>query len=846
MRLRTIFGAVISLGLLAFALSFLFKIADRYKYEDIVAHLHELPWWQIGIALGLTVISYLLLTCYDWLALVYLKRKLPYRRIALASFVGYTFSHNLGFALVTGSSVRYRLYTLWGLSPSQIAQLVLFCSVTFFLGLFAMGGLALLYAPPTLPAELLAEKQWMADLGDALFVVLAWSGIACAIAYIAIPLFWRKPLVVRGVEIRFPGFGMSLAQLFIAGIDWMLAAGVLYALLPPDTRPDFLHVLTIFMAGNILGVMLHVPGGLGIFEAVVTALLSPVVPTEQLLGALIAYRVTYYVLPFITALLLFGGHEIWHAIGKASAGLQPASRSLMASTLALAVFAGGAIVMFSSATPTHAPRLEWLTQYVPAALIALSHFFAALFAFLLVLLARHLSRHSDNGFRAARLLLPVLAVLSVLKGLQIEIAIYLLIVWLALLPSGGYFTRKRSLLRAPFGNAWLVAIGTVVIATIWLTYFSWRVLPTDLSPLLQTELLSEQSRSLRALFAVPIGLAALALLRVLRPARTASVTATPERIQSLVAASPQPLSQLAKLGDKRFLISPDGKALLMYMPQGRSLVALGDCMGDPAAHEELLWQFRELCDQRNQWPVIYQARAENLSAYFDLGLIPHKLGEEAVLDLQQLDVHSLPETLRQAHDALAAAGLQLNVVSGAEAAAFLPQMKQVSDSWLRSRQTEERGFALGNFDANYLMQIPQALIYRGDQLVAFASLLVGAGKQAFAVDLLRHTGELGSGWLEYLYLELIRWGQAQGYREFHLGLVPSREGSDHPLTALWQRIGRTLFLHSRALEQDSDLRSFKQQFAPRWEDRYLLSPANVKLPLVLHDIGDLIDQRVGV
>ena len=191
-RWRTLLGAVISIGLLIFAFSFLVRIAQRYKYEEIVAHLHDLPWWQIGLALGFTVVSYLLLTCYDGLAILYLRRKLAYRRIALASFVGYTFSHNLGFALLTGSSVRYRLYSMWGLTPAEIAQLVMFCSITFFLGLFAMGGIALLYAPPTLPAELLAEKAWMAELGDALFVVLAWAGIACAVAYLAIPLFWRR------------------------------------------------------------------------------------------------------------------------------------------------------------------------------------------------------------------------------------------------------------------------------------------------------------------------------------------------------------------------------------------------------------------------------------------------------------------------------------------------------------------------------------------------------------------------------------------------------------------------------------------------------------------------------
>ncbi|NQD35708.1 bifunctional lysylphosphatidylglycerol flippase/synthetase MprF [Permianibacter sp. IMCC34836] len=849
MRWRTLLGALISLGLLVFAISFLVRIAQQYKYEEIVAHLHDLPWWQIGMALASTVASYLLLTCYDGLAVMYLRRKLHYRRIALASFVGYTFSHNLGFALLTGSSVRYRLYSMWGLKPAEIAQLVMFCSITFFLGLFAMGGIALLYAPPTLPAEMLAEHAWAAQLGDALFEVMAWIGIGCALAYLAIPLFWRRPLLIRGVEIRFPGFGLSLGQLLIAGIDWVLACSVLYALLPPDTRPDFLHVLTIFMAGNILGVMLHVPGGIGVFEAVVTALLSPIVPTPQLLGALVAYRVTYYLLPFVTALLLFGGHEVFRVLKRAGEGLQPASRSLMASILALAVFLGGAILLFSGATPTGAKRLLTLTELLPLWLLEATHFLAALAAVSLLLLARSLLRHSRNGFELATKILPLAAILAVAKGLQYEVAIFLLLIWLALLPSGIHFTRRRSVSRSPFGNAWLVAIGSVIAISIWLTYFSYRHIPTDLEPWWQVALQNEQARSLRALLTIPLGFVLLALARVFRPARRVPIAAaTAEQIRAIVHGSAQALSQLALLGDKRFVVSTDRSALLMYVAQDRSLVALGDPMGADDEYEELLWQFRELCDQHRARPVVFMARPDALPRYFDLGLIPHKLGEEAVLNLD--DSRHLNPAVTALHHSVASSGLRVQVLSAREVAAWLPQMKEVSDEWLASRATGERGFAVGHFDANYLMQLPHALVFRtepgrsepgrGEQLVAFASLLCSGQHNELAIDLLRHRSDLPADWVTWLYVELMQWAKQQNYRRFCLGLVPVQDWTDHPLAALWSRIGRTLFLHSRSVEKPEEVRHFKQQFEPHWEERYLMAPGSVPLSQVLSDVSDLM------
>ena len=844
-RWRTLLGAVISIGLLIFAFSFLVRIAQRYKYEEIVAHLHDLPWWQIGLALGFTVVSYLLLTCYDGLAILYLRRKLAYRRIALASFVGYTFSHNLGFALLTGSSVRYRLYSMWGLTPAEIAQLVMFCSITFFLGLFAMGGIALLYAPPTLPAELLAEKAWMAELGDALFVVLAWAGIACAVAYLAIPLFWRRPLLIRGVEIRFPGFGMSLGQLLIAGVDWVLACGVLYALLPPETRPDFLPVLTIFMAGNILGVMLHVPGGIGVFEAVVTALLSPVVPTPQLLGALVAYRVTYYVLPFVTALLLFGGHEIYRVLKRAGEGLQPASRSLMASILAISVFAGGAILLFSCVTPTGATRLLTLTSNAPLWLVEISHFLAAVCAVLLLLVARSLLRHSRNAYELSLKVLPLAAVFAVGKGLQYEVAVFLLLIWFALLPSRGHFTRRRSVARAPFGNAWLIAIASIVLISAWLVYFSYRQIPTELEPWWQIALQNEQARSLRALLAIPLGIVLLVLVRLLRPARRVPLPpANAEIIRHIVQQSPTALAQLALLGDKHFVTSAQHNAALMYVAQDRSLVALGDPIGPESEHEELLWQFRELCDQRRARPVVFMARPEALPRYFDLGLIPHKLGEEAVLQVD--DPQHLTEVVLAQHQTVASTGLQMKVLPARDVAAWLPQMKELSDEWLTHRATGERGFAIGHFDANYLMQLPHAMVFQRnnggqpDKLVAFASLLCSGQRNEFAIDLLRHHHELPADWVTWLHVELLRWSKREGYRRFCLGLLPVQDWTDHPLASLWSRIGRTLLLHSRSAEQPEEVRQFKQQFAPHWEDRYLMAASSAPLSQVLADVSELM------
>jgi uncharacterized membrane protein YbhN (UPF0104 family) len=85
-----------------------------------------------------------MLTGYDALALRYIRYPLAYGRIALASFIGYALSHNIGLSLFTGSAIRYRFYAAWGLSTAQIAGVVAFCTLTLWLGTRAIGGIAFL------------------------------------------------------------------------------------------------------------------------------------------------------------------------------------------------------------------------------------------------------------------------------------------------------------------------------------------------------------------------------------------------------------------------------------------------------------------------------------------------------------------------------------------------------------------------------------------------------------------------------------------------------------------------------------------------------------------------------
>jgi uncharacterized membrane protein YbhN (UPF0104 family) len=124
-------------------LLFAAALLAEYQYQDIIHHVGEISGYNIALALLLTVVGYLVMTGLDALSLRYVRHPLDYGRVVLVSFINYAFNNNMGFAGIAGSSVRYRLYSAWGLSAVEVAKVIAFCILTSWLGFFSLGGVVL-------------------------------------------------------------------------------------------------------------------------------------------------------------------------------------------------------------------------------------------------------------------------------------------------------------------------------------------------------------------------------------------------------------------------------------------------------------------------------------------------------------------------------------------------------------------------------------------------------------------------------------------------------------------------------------------------------------------------------
>jgi len=822
----------------AIALVVLHELTHRLQLSDILAAAAGIGLSDIATALGVTALSYSVLTLYDVLALRQVGRALPYRRVAATSFIAFAFGHNVGLVGFSSSAIRYRLYSLSGLGAAEIAQVIAFCALTFGLG-----------------AGLLTGSSLIVDAGNAASLlhaspVLAWGLGSLVLALVAgwvLLTAWRRaPLALAGWSVPLPAWRTTLLQLALSTADLLLACSVLYVLLPDAAAPSFVTFAGLYMVALVVGAVSTVPGGLGVFESILLLLL-PGVPPDALLGALLAYRVMYYALPFLLAITLLSTFEAWRQRRRMRIAWGWTRRSLdfvAPPAMATLAFIAGVVLLLSGETPALAERIAVLRAFLPLTVLEISHLAGSAIGVALLILARGLYYRLDAAWHLMLWLLGAGILASLLKGLDYEEGLVLLLVLLALYATRAQFYRRASLLAEPLEPRWLATVAMAIGASIWIGMIAHRELSYQQERWWQFAFDANAPRMLRASLVAVLGLGVVAAYRLMQPVRrsTPPVTAADlDRAVAVLADIESCNGNLALLGDKSLLFSESGKGFIMYGISGHSWIAMGDPVAPAGERSELVWRFRELCDQQGGRCVFYEVAGENLPAYVDTGLSLSKLGEEARVRLAGFTLEdSAHAHLRQMRRKAEREGASFRIAPASEVPALLPAMRRVSDDWLAAKGAAEKGFSLGYFSEDYLCRFPCALVECGGELVAFANLWRGSHRVEASVDLMRHSRAAPRGVMDYLFVATMLWCKAEGFEWFNLGMAPLAGLERHRLAPPWHRLGRLVYRYGENFYNFEGLRQYKEKFLPEWRPRYLAAPGSMALPHVLLDVTTLI------
>jgi phosphatidylglycerol lysyltransferase len=833
--LRRLAGPLLSVGMLCLALWALHLLAKEVNYHQVRTYVQSISRARLLLAALLTAMGYAVMTLYDRFALASIGRKLSWKQVTLISFISYAFSNAVGMSLLVSGSIRYSFYIQNGLSTKEVAKVVLFCTSSFWLGLLALTGVTLLCVP--LPPEL----------------PLAAFRVPAALLLTLVPVAWlaggliKRPVRIWRWRVSMPSVATGVRQILVGAFDWGLAAAVLYVLMPNELNNGFGHFLAIFVIAQIIGLISHVPGGLGVFEAVMLAgfgatgnetLAAPII------GALAAFRVIYYLLPLCMATVLVLQREARGLRQKSL--LTPWFTGLLPSFFAGLTLVSGAVLLFSGATRALPKRMDILRDVLPLSVLEVSHLLASVIGMMLLILARGLQRRLDAAYWLTLVLLVAGAVFSLLKGIDYEEATLLTLLAMALAPAHWLFYRRASLFSTTFSVGWIVSIVAVFGCATWLVLFSYK--HVAYSSDLWWEFSFYQGgapRALRALVAAAAAGLLFALASLIRPRRLAPEPPTEAELAQalpLIKQFPSAQAHLALMGDKTLLFDPGGKAFVMYDIEGRSWVTMGDPVGnDDAARRELVWMFLDQCERAGGWAVFYQVSPEDLDLYLEVGMSLLKIGEEARVRLATFNLDGKSKkTLRGTVNKLARDGLRLEIVPADEVAPLLPRLKVISDAWMLDKRVREKRFSLGAFDPHYLVRTPMAVVWQNDQIVGFANLFLNETKQEASLDLMRFLPDGPSGIMDYLFVELMQWARQEGYSWFNLGMAPLAGLQNRRQAPLWNRFGALVFGRGERFYNFRGLHRYKDKFDPEWEARYMAVPGGIALPMILANVASLI------
>jgi phosphatidylglycerol lysyltransferase len=516
----------------------------------------------------------------------------------------------------------------------------------------------------------------------------------------------------------------------------------------------------------------------------------------------------------------------------------------MPSILAATTFVSGVVLLFSGALPETKGRMAWLRDLLPLPAIELTHFLGSLTGAALLILARAIYRKLDSAYHLTVALLVGGIVFSMLKGLDYEEAIILLIMLLMLLPCRASFYRKSSILAGRLTSSWVILAVVAVLCSIWLGIFSYKHVDYSSDLWWRFAMNADAPRFLRG-SAGAVGVILLfAIARLIHGSaqpQLARLADHSQEVGRIVTASKKTSAYLALLGDKYFVFNEARNSFIMFGIEGRSWVAMGDPVGPEEEWDDLLWSFREMCDEHDAWPVFYQVEQENLPMYLQFGMKFLKLGEEARVNLRSFSLEGgTYKGLRYSHNRFAGEGYTFEIIPADAVDAIMPVLKEISDSWLGHKHTREKRFSLGWFNPEYIRRTPAAIVRSKQEIVAFANILVGAEKYELSVDLMRHLPSIQGGIMDYLFVELMLWGKEEGFEWFNLGMAPLSGLQDSSLAPLWERTGAFVFEHGEHFYNFQGLRQYKEKFVPVWEPKYLATRGGLMLPRILTNVASLI------
>ncbi|QED50100.1 bifunctional lysylphosphatidylglycerol flippase/synthetase MprF [Cytobacillus dafuensis] len=803
---------------------------------DLLRHeVSQIHYLKLAIVLLITMAAIIPMFFYDLVIVKKLEITVPTIKLIKQSLIINSFSNLIGFAGLIGVMLRTYLYQTHEMDKRRLLKTIANVSLFYLTGISLLS-LVILAGYRDFP--LLLSKKW---------IYLAVIGVGMYLPLLLIISSIKKN---KGSDTSI-NLRTKFQLILISFMEWTAIFLAIWILAMVIKIPlHFNEIFPIFIAASCAGIVSMIPGGLGSFDLVfIWGSQHFGIQDEKILFLLILYRIGYLFIPFLIGFVLFV-KEFWEKWNKSwdnlpNVLLQNASHVL----ITILVFFSGLILLLSASVPGIVKRLKFVEDLLSFPIISLSHQLTVAAGFLLLGLSRGIEYKVKRAYHLTIAVLFFAALFSLFKGFDYEEAIVMLVVAFLLRMSKSRFYRESYVLtwsKTIFDIIMIILITSMYVIIGYINLPTAKInIPIKFIPYVITDY---RDLFYSAFIGLNIALFVLIIGNVFKKPRNRFMersNSQEEKIREHIKKyNGNVLTHLIFLHDKFIFWNNKNNVLFSFQKYADKLVILGEPIGEKSDFRHAIEEFQQISDLHGYTPVFYEVSNKMLPYLHESGFAFFKLGEEALVDLEQFSLSGKKmKGERAVKNKFERENYIFEIIKPPFSHELLNELKEISDDWLQGRR--EKGYSLGFFDENYLNKAEIAILKeKGTKIIAFTSLMpVYDHKETISVDLMRFIPDSPSGTMDFILLSLFEWAKEERFKNFNLGMAPLSNVGHSKFAFLSEKIAEQIYLHGHFFYQFQGLRKFKEKYANSWESKYLAYRRKSSLPFTMTQVTLLIGKK---
>lgn len=822
-------------SVLLFVINQMTQILQGMTWADLVAVMAAQKKITIVLMAGIGLITAVPMVLYDWVTVEILedngKPRLPRKELMVSAWVTNTINNLAGFGGIIGATLRANFY------GKEVPQKKVVTTVSK-VAIFMLSGLSILSLVASIDLFFIRPDSTYRDFGLWLL-----GGSLFTPALLAFVQFKRRTLFVDFPLKRIIKLLLASTGQWVGALTSFLLIG--YLLEVPVALGT---VYPLFIAATLIGMITMVPGGMGTFDVLMIIGLGQVgIPKELAVVWLLYYRLFYYVVPFLTGILLFV-HQTGAKVNQFFDGLPKLLSQKTAHFLLVCMlyFAGIMLVLLST-VPNLSNLSHFFSVLLPFSFDLLDQTLNMCMGFLLLGLARGIASHVRKAYLPTILLLAF----CILNTISRTVSWKLIVFYLFIL--GCVYVSKKELYRKKLVYSWEAVVFDGVL-------FSFLAILYSIVGLYATETIEVKGKPAEFLLFPSdnvwfSGLAGLMLAvitlfylyRYLSSGEEIGTAFEAERILYMLRKyGGDENTQLLWLRDKRnYFYQESGwdKVMFSFQIKANKLFVIGDPIGDPDQFLAATLAFMKKADKSGYQLAFYKTSKEYTLLLHDFGFEFIKIGEEGLVDLAENSVKRNDVSIdKLAVKRLATQGYQFQYITAPIPIEVIDELERISDEWCHRHG--ERYYSVGHFKREYIEHGDIGLARdENNQIVGFINSKDMHQSAVISYDLLRYQDnqpeDLPAFLLTHYFVEMAE----KGYQQVDLGITPLANVGDTRFSYLRERLLNIVYQYGNNVSDFQEQRADKAIYVSEWQPRYLAYQQNSKVLFVLLQLLLLIGKK---